>query len=143
MTKGKHRNDIVKRSPLFICVSGGSACVIAGAGLLIASVAELLRYSPYGDPGAGQAGLWTGIAAVILIAVPAGSLAVWGAARLVRRYLAWLRTLTPGQRLAASVIEFGVMEGVHYVWHEHNKRESARLTASVMGPERKSHELEA
>ena len=53
---------------------------LAVAGLSIASAAELLRYSPYEDPGALTSGFWLGVAAVsvaaVTLAVIGGSLAI-------------------------------------------------------------------
>ena len=116
----------------------GALSVLAGLVLLAAAVAELLRYSPYENPGAGTAGLWLGIAAVILIGWPAvagiGTLIAGG----YRARRSMLAGMTPDQRFAYLMGEALVAEVVHHELHEHNKREDARLTASVMGERRES-----
>jgi hypothetical protein len=73
-----------------------------------------------------------GGAALILFAVPAAMIVVW----FFRQVRAQARSLglTPGQ---AALAEFALMEFVHHEWAEHNRAWSARLTDSVMGPERR------
>ena len=118
------------RNRTFSIVIAGAAATVA---LGIASVAELLRYSPYEDPGAGQAGFWLGAAA---LAVAGSMLAVVGASlaiRAARGYLQWRRSLTPGARIAVGIAEIALMAESHERWRDHNRAVSERLSRSVMG----------
>lgn len=118
------------RTKTFTIIITGAAAV---AGLSIAAVAELMRYSPYEDPGALTAGVWLGLGALgiagTMLAVFGGSIAVRGA----RGYLQWKRQLTPDERIAAGIAEIAAMGYAHEAWSHHNREASARLTRSVMG----------
>lgn len=105
----------------------------AVAGLAITSVAELLRYSPYEDPGALAAGTWLGLAAVGLAAVMLIALGGSAVIRAARAYRQWRRQLTPGARIAADMAEIAAMSYAHEAWSRHNREVSARLARSVMG----------
>lgn len=134
----RHSNGTVKTSRGFIVLIAGTASVAAGAILAPIALIELLRYSPYEDPGALGTGMWTGLAAILLIGLPVGLVLVLGLRSALRRYRAWKRTLTPGQRTLLAFAEFAAMEAAHIRWRDHNRDESARLTASVMGEKRES-----
>lgn len=106
-------------------------CLVLAAGslgCLIGGVTEGLRYSSWGDPGALTIGLRLLLAGVVL-AVLVAVLVFAAAVRSIRRKGT---RLSAGQ-VAAGAAALGVAD---YYWHEHNVREAARLTESVMGPER-------
>lgn len=110
-------------------VSGTLALVLA-----VAAFTELVRYSPYEDPGAGAAGLW--LSAACLACATVSFAALIARARVigaVRGYFAWRRALPPQQRAALAAAEALAMEGAHLAWKHHNAAESARLAESVMG----------
>jgi hypothetical protein len=109
------------------------AAVVTGIVLGVMSVQDLLRYSPYEDPGDGQKGLWLGIAAVIVIGIPVAIVAVAIIPALARDYRRMMRSLTPGQRFAVMLGESAGMAVAHELWRNRNDEESARLTGSVMG----------
>jgi hypothetical protein len=105
---------------------------VAGSlGSLTAAAAELLRYSPWGDPQALTDGIRLAGAGLLLLVFPVAVLVIWFARQL--RAQARALGLSPGQ---AALAEFAVMEVVHHEWARHNREVSARLTDSVMGPER-------
>jgi hypothetical protein len=111
--------------------------MLTGLILAVIAIATLLRYSPYENPGALPAGMWLATLAVVLIGAPAVLLAGSIIAGNRRRYRAWLATLTPEQRTAARLAAGVAALGADLAWHEHNKRKDARLSASVMGMERR------
>jgi len=111
---------------------------LIGLILLIASVAQLLRYSPYDDPGAGTTGLWLGVFGLFLIGAPVALVAGHLFIETRQKHQRWLATLTPEQRAAVKAAEYAALIGADLLWHEHNKRESAQLTDSVMGRHRAS-----
>jgi hypothetical protein len=104
-----------------------------GTVLGVMSVQDLLRYSPYEDPGDGQKGLWLGVAAVIVISVPVLGIAAVIIRALARDYRHMMRNLTPGQRFAVMLGEAAGMAVAHEAWKHRNEQASARLTTSVMG----------
>lgn len=128
-----HRGPRGKSGIPFIA---GSVSVITGVALLPVAADKLFAYSPYGNPAAGQAGLRLGIASVVLTGVPLLLLIVRHAWRSYCRYRAWKATLTPQEQFALTMAETALLIGGHLIWHDHNKRVSAALTASVMGDER-------
>ncbi len=132
----RHSNGEVKTSPGFIALFIGGMSLITGLVAGVGAVVELFRYSPYENPGALDIGLWMGLAAVLLVGIPAGAVLLLGLRAVFRRYRAWKRTLTPGQRTMLAFAEFAAMEVAHIAWRDHNREESARLTASVMGEKR-------
>lgn len=117
-------------------ITAGAVSVMAGLCLFPVAVDKLLRYSPYGDPSAGADGfalLWASLA---LVAVPvAVSFGVF-LGRRIRQYNAWMRTLTPRERLAVHFAEGAAMEAGHIALRDRNRREDARLSDSVIGIER-------
>lgn len=115
----------------YLAVSIFSATILG-----IASLKQLFRYSPYEDPAAGQAGLRLGIAAIVVISVPAVLIIVLVARALVRDYRRMTAGLTPGQRFALVLAETAGLAVAHEAWHHHNREESSRLTGSVMGEDR-------
>lgn len=130
MSRGAHRAARSRSGVPFVI---GSVSVITGAALLPVAVSDLMAYSPYENPAAGQAGFRLGIASLALMGVPLLLLTVRGAWRGYCRYRAWKATLTPEQQLALTLAETAVLLGGHLLWHDHNRRVSSELTASVMG----------
>jgi hypothetical protein len=127
--RGTHRSGHEKDLKALAGVT--SFCL--GVPLLISSVTELLRYSPYEDPGAGTAGLWLGIAAVLAICIPVLALVILIVRLAAADYLAWRRSLSPVQRALVGWGEFAALLGAHLLIRHHHRETSARLTASVMG----------
>lgn len=123
-------------SKRFLARGAGIASACTGIILIPFALDALLRYSPYGNPGALGIGLWLGAAAVALIAFPAAVALAVALARSARRYLAWRRTLTPGQRAALATAELAALAVGEEALRRHNREVSARLTKSVMGTER-------
>jgi hypothetical protein len=108
---------------------------LAGSlGCLIASGTELLGYTPWGDPQAVNIGMYLGVAAIVLMAWPVGVLVLWAAREFHRE----LRTLGLSAQQARTV-ELGALAVADVAWFESNRKESARLTESVMGPEREDY----
>lgn len=118
------------RKRTFSIVIAGAA---ATAALSVASVAELLRYSPYEDPGAGQAGFWLGLAALAVGGTMLTAIGLSLILRGARGYLRWKSSLTPGARVAADIAEIALMSEAHERWRGHNQAVSERLSRSVMG----------
>jgi hypothetical protein len=113
---------------------------MAGACILPSAIDKLLRYSPYGDPSAGAVGfnlLWASLALMI---IPAGTALGVFLARRIREYRAWMSTLTPQERLLVHFAEGAAMEAGHVALRDHNRREDARLSESVIGAERGADE---
>lgn len=133
----KHSSGAVKGSLVLPAVIAGAFSFLTGVILLPFVVTELLRYSPYGNPGAGTTGLWLGVTALILIAVPALALTALSLRKLIRDYRRWKRGLPAGQRAVVTFLELIALEGAHLAWRDHNRQESERLSASVMGEARK------
>lgn len=134
MSNRRHASG--RLGPRGFLVIGAAASACTGLILVPFALDELFRYSPYSDPGAGTAGLWLSVAAAALILVPLAGLLIFLVVRGMRQYLAWRRTLTPQQRAALAAAEFVAMAGTEMAFRHHNREESARLTESVMGPER-------
>ncbi len=121
-------------------VIAGSVSAMTGACLLPSAIDKLLRYSPYGDPSAGTMGfdlLWASLALMIVPAVAALGVFL---ARRIRQYRAWMSTLTPQERLLVHFAEGAAIEAGHIALRDHNRREDARLSESVIGIERDSNE---
>lgn len=130
MSKGRHQSGQSTAPTLLIA---GSLSVAAGTILLPIAVAELLRYSPYEDPGAGQTGLMIGLLSITLLGIPALALAVRAGLWLRRQRKAWLASLTPEQRGRVYLAEAAGMTALHLYLRHHHRGESERLAASVMG----------
>lgn len=90
-----------------------------------------LRYSPWGDPGALTIGVRLAVAGILLLVLPVSLIVAW-VLREVRREIR-RSGLSPFQ---VAVIETVGLEALHHEMHKRNQATSARLTASVMGPER-------
>lgn len=134
MGKGRHASS---RTSAGLAVGiAGAVSEIAGFALLLIALDKLIRYSPYGDPQAGRDGFSLLGISVLLIGIPilavVGSLLVRGA----RQWRAWTATLTPEQRTMLRFAEAAAMEGAHLAMRDHNRREDARLSESVIGIER-------
>lgn len=127
---GRHRHKASRIPGSFIA---GSVSVVTGLGVGIAAIAELLRYSPYENPGAGRTGGLLALAAVFLIGAPLLLLATGLVGKAAHEYSAFRKTLSPGERAALDFAQAAVMTGAGAAWHRHNKEQDARLTASVMG----------
>jgi hypothetical protein len=106
---------------------------VAAPVLAIAALYELLRYSPYEDPGALPAGVWLGLAAILDAAIAIVLLLARPVRGAIHGYSAWRHSLTPGERAALSLAEAAAMTAAHEAWRHHNGQVSARLTRSVMG----------
>lgn len=131
---GTHRRKEPGRVPgSFIA---GTVSVVMGLGVGVAAIAELLRYSPYEDPGAGSAGGLLALAAVLLIIVPPLYLAISVGSKAAHDYSAFKKTLTPAERMTLNLAETAMVTGVHLAAREHHKKVDERLTASVMGEPR-------
>lgn len=125
---------IIKKSynhGMSVKIATAVACTVGGAGCAAGMAAEGLRYSSWGDPGAMTVCVALFWSALALLSVPAVMTAAW-LARELRRDLRRLG-LTPGQ---AALLQAGAMEAAHHEWSRYNREWSARLTESVMGPER-------
>jgi uncharacterized membrane protein len=136
MATGQHRGAPKGNSPAVTAAVIGLVSIFAGFLLLIAGVAVLLRYSASEDPGALPTGGWLALAGVVMICLPAGFWTARFAYRETVIYRAWKATLTPVQRTWVTFAEAAAFWGGHELWKHHNRHESARLTKSVMGPER-------
>jgi hypothetical protein len=130
MSKARHANG-QSSAPIGLAI--GAVSLTAGIVMLVPALVELFRYSPYEDPGAGKAGLFLGLGFVFCAGIPLLWLAVRGAGAAGRSYLAWRRSLTPGERALLIWAELAGLAGAHVAWRDYNQRESARLTESVMG----------
>lgn len=122
-------------TPLMLAI--GATSLTAGAMMLPPALIELFRYSPYEDPGAGRTGLLLLLGFLLFAGLPVLLLAARCAWAAGRSYLAWKRTLTPGQRALLAWAELSALTAAHLSWRAHNRSESERLTASVMGGEYK------
>lgn len=91
-----------------------------------------LRYSPWGDPGALTIGVRLAAGGILLLVLPVFLVISW-VLREVRREIR-RSGLSPFQ---VAVIETAGLEALHHEMHKRNQVTSARLTASVMGPERR------
>ena len=109
----------------------GAASVCTGLVLVPFALSHLLVYLP--DPGTEKTGWWLAGTALALIVIPVATGAAILAGRGLRQYLAWKRTLTPARQMAVTITEIALLEAAHLAFREHNRKESARLTASVMG----------
>lgn len=107
----------------------GSAA--AGIACLVAAAGQGLAYNELTDPGALNAMVGLGLAALAFLLVPAVIIAAW-IVREARREIGRLG-LTPGQLALGEAV---VMAGAHYEWSRYNERVSEQLTESVMGPAR-------
>lgn len=108
--------------------------LISIAGLLtswITAVAAGLNYSAWADPGALTIAVRWFFAGLLFLVVLIALLVI-SAFRKFRRTAA-ASGLSPWQ---LALGEAAVIAVADYAWHEHNRRESAKLTKSVMGPER-------
>lgn len=104
---------------------------MASIGCVIAAGVNLFAYSPWGDPQALTYGIQLLGVALLLAAYPAVLVVIW----LVRGYRRAVRQsgLSPFQ---VALIETAGLEVLHHEMHKRNVATSARLTESVMGPER-------
>lgn len=135
MSRGRHAGG--RRSPRGFTIRAiGAASACTGVILVPVALDKLFRYSPYGDPGDGTAGLWLGVTALVLILVPLAVVITVVIVRAGRQYLAWRRSLTPEARAAVAAAEVVVLFSAERALRHHNREVSARLTDSVMGPER-------
>jgi hypothetical protein len=138
---GKGRHASAPRPTLALAATiAGTASESIGTVLLLIALDKLIRYSPYGDPQAGRVGFTLLGISALLIAVPIlviiGCLIIRG----VRQWRAWSRALSPEQRMMLRFAETAAMEGAHIALRDHNRREDARLSASVIGTERNSND---
>lgn len=139
MRTGRHAN---RRGTIDWAVVAGCVSVITGVCILPAALDKLLRYSPYGDPSAGREGFALLGGCIVLIGVPTAVLAVGLVVAGIRRRNAWMRTLTPRERLLVHFAEGAAMEAGHLAMRDRNRREDARLSESVIGAERTTSDAE-
>jgi len=136
MATGQHRGTPKGGSSPLVPAGIGLASIPAGVIVVITSVVVLLRYSASEDPGALPAGVWLFVVGLFMILLPVVYLILRGVLHETRVYRAWKAALTPAQRVWVTLAEAAAFWGGHELWKHHNERESARLTRSVMGPER-------
>lgn len=122
-------------------VIAGVTSVIAGVCLSFGAFDLLLRNPPNGSPGPGTGFTLLAVSAG-LVFIPVASFAGVFIVRRVRRYRAWMRTLTPQERIAVHFAEGAAMEGAHLIMRDRNRAEDARLSESVIGVERTSQEAQ-
>ena len=121
----------------------GTISVLVGFIIMLVALDKLLRYSPVGDPEAGRVGFTLLGISMLMIGGPVlGALGLF-IARRVRQYRAWMRTLTPQERFAVHLGEAAAMEAGHIAMRDRNRREDARLSASVIGIERNGDDQQA
>jgi hypothetical protein len=115
----------------------GAVSVIAGICLLPAALDKLVSDPPNASPGPGLGFTLLAVSAC-LVFVPVTASVGLLAVRRIRQYRAWMRTLTPQERLAVRFAEGAAMEAAHIALRDRNRREDARLSDSVIGTERTS-----
>jgi hypothetical protein len=135
MTTGRHAS----RGTVNWWIVTGSVSVITGVCLLPAALDKLLSDPPNTGSGPGLGFTLLAVAACCVL-VPVTASAGLLAVRRIRQYRAWMRTLTPQQRLAVHFAEGAAMEAGHIALRDRNRREDARLSDSVIGTERTSNE---
>jgi hypothetical protein len=111
----------------------GLASFAAGSVIGVFSVYDLMRYAPYSNPGDGTLGFRLAAVAAIMTGLPVAVFFACAVIRAVMQYRAWLKTLTPRQRMIARAVQFAAMESVHVAWRDHNREVDRKLSASVMG----------
>jgi hypothetical protein len=115
-----------------------TASLTAGAVLTLIALDKLIRYSPGGNPQAGRVGFTLLAVALLLVGVPVAAMIAALVIGGVRRHNAWMRTLTPRERVLVHFAEGAAMEAGHLAMRDRNRREDARLSDSVIGIERSS-----
>jgi hypothetical protein len=116
-------------------VIAGAVSVITGICLLPAALDKLISNPPNTRPGPGLGFTLLAVSACLVL-VPVTASAGLLAVRRVRQYRAWMRTLTPQERLAVRFAEGVAMEAGHIALRDRNRREDARLSDSVIGTNR-------
>lgn len=109
----------------------GLGSTAAGIAFLAIAAEQGLAYNELTDPGALNAMVDFGVAALAFLLVPAVIIAAW-VVREASREIGRLG-LTPAQ---VAIGEAVIMAGAHYEWSRCNERVSNQLTESVMGPVR-------
>jgi hypothetical protein len=120
-------------------VVAGAVSVITGVCILPAAIDKLLSNPPSESPGPGLGFTLLAVSAGLVVVPVAASLGFF-LVRRIRQYNAWMRTLTPGERLAVHFAEGAAMEGAHLALRDRNRREDTRLSDSVIGIERTSND---
>jgi hypothetical protein len=136
MTRGRHAGS---RGIADWAVIAGAVSFIAGFCLVFGALDLLISNPPNGSPGPGL-GFTLLAVSLCLMLVPVTALVGLLAVRRIRQYRAWMRTLTPEQRVMVHFAEAAAMEGAHIAARDRNRREDARLSDSVIGIERTSDE---
>jgi hypothetical protein len=131
MTTGRHASTgTVSRA-----VIAGAVSVVTGVCLLPAAIDKLLSDPPNGSPGPGLGFTLLAVSAGLVV-VPVAAFLGFFLVRRIRQYNAWMRTLTPRERIAVHFAEGVAMEAGHIAMRDRNRREDARLSDSVIGIER-------
>jgi hypothetical protein len=130
--RGRHSSRAGLPVGLILGISGAGS-VVAGFIILLVALDKLLAYSPVGNPEAGRVGFTLLGMSVLFIGIPVVSVVALALVSGLRRHSAWMKTLTPRERLAVRVGETAMMEAGHIAWRDHNRAEDARLSASVIG----------
>jgi hypothetical protein len=105
--------------------------VLLGISALAVAVQQGLAYNEETDPGALNAMVVFFITSAAFLLVPASMIAAWFVRAVIREITG--SGLTSGQVATIGAVGMAV---AGYEWSEYNKRVSAQLTESVMGPER-------
>lgn len=129
-SRAKHR----KRSSRYLLLLLAAAVTMnAGLAMICGGLILLLRYSPYGDPGAEAPGAWLFFAGLALVILPLAVAVLLWLARIRRRYRDWKETLPAAERTAVELTEFAVLTGTALAWHKRAEERQDRLAARVMG----------
>jgi hypothetical protein len=128
MTTGRHAS----RDWLIIA---GVVSAITGFCLLPAALDKLISNPPNTGQGPGLGFTLLAVSACLVLVPVTASVGLL-AVRRIRQYRAWMRTLTPQERLAVRFAEGVAMEAGHVALRDRNRREDARLSDSVIGTDR-------
>jgi hypothetical protein len=135
--KARHDNGR-STTPMFLAAWAVFSPVSVLTGIILAvSAFRLNQTSQWGSSRNDTAVVLLGLFAVLLITAPALSLVILMAVKLGRAHKAWIKSLPPEQQFAVYVAEAAAMEAAHLYFHDRHKRNSAKLTASVMGADPK------
>jgi len=137
MTTGRHAS----RGTVSWRIIAGAVSVITGVCLLPAALDKLLSDPPNTSPGPGLGFTLLAVSAA-LVGVPVAAAVAVFLRRRIRQYRAWARSLTPEQRMMLRFAEGAAMEAGHIAMRDHNRREDARLSDSVIGIERSGGDAE-
>jgi hypothetical protein len=140
MTTGRHAGS--PKGTVNWVVIAGAVSVITGVCILPAALDKLVSNPPNTSPGPGLGFTILAVSACLILVPVTASVGLL-AVRRIRQYRAWMRTLTPQERLAVHFAEGAAMEAGHIALRDHNRREDARLTDSVIGIDRSAGDEQA